>query len=270
MAEVFPGFHFGEAGPPATRTSVAERVETLLAFFGVASVAAWQARYGSMQVAFRQSPGVASENTALATWLRLGEIVAEKTECDAYDARRFRTALRAIRGLSRELVAEIWSSVQALCQQNGVALIYVEPLPRAAVSGAARWLTPRKALIQLSGRYKTNDQFWFSFFHEAAHLLLHSKRTVFVNSTASGTLEVTSESEAIESEANVWAANWLVSSNHWKRFAATWPRRSAEVTAFAEKQGIAPGIVVGRLQREGKLPWTHLNGLKEPGQPPIN
>lgn len=249
------------------RTSVAERVERLLAFFGVASVAAWEARYGSMQVAFRQSPSVASEDTALATWLRLGEIEAEKTECDEYDARRFKAALRLIRELSREPVVEAWDEVQALCQQNGVALIYVEPLPKAAVSGAARWLTPRKALIQLSGRYKTNDQFWFSFFHEAAHLLLHSKRTVFVDSTASAARTVASEREAAESEANMWAANWLVPSSQWERFAATWPQSSAEVTAFADRQRIAPGIVVGRLQREGKIPWTHLNGLKEPGLP---
>lgn len=266
----FPVSSLVKRGLLPRRASVAERVETLLAFFGVASVVAWQARYGSMQVAFRQSPSVASEDTALATWLRLGEIKAEKTECDEYDASRFRTALRLIREMSREPVAETWDRVKTLCRQNGVALIYVEPLPRAAVSGAARWLTPRKALIQLSGRYKTNDQFWFSFFHEAAHLLLHSKRTVFVNSAASGARTVTSESEATESEANMWAANWLVPSNQWKRFAATCPQSAAEVTAFAEKQGIAPGIVVGRLQREGTLPWTHLNGLKEPGLPRCN
>jgi Zn-dependent peptidase ImmA (M78 family) len=32
-----------------------------------------------------------------------------------------------------------------------------------------------KALLLLSGRFLSDDQFWFSFFHEAAHLILHSQ-----------------------------------------------------------------------------------------------
>ena len=35
------------------------------------------------------------------------------------------------------------------------------------------------------------------------------------------------------------------------------------VRDFAEEQGIAPGIVVGRLQRDEHLPQSHLNNLKK-------
>lgn len=249
----------------APQTSVADRVDRLLAFFGVASVEAWEDRFGSMRVAFRHSPSVASNDKALATWLRFGEIEADTVECGNYDASGFREALRSIRGFTKEPAAEAWSRARNMCRETGVILIHVKPFPNTAVSGAARWLAPRKALIQLSGRYRTNDQLWFSFFHEAAHLLLHSKRTVFVNSDAGGAAEASAELETIEREANEWAANWLVPTKLWTRFAGTYPQSKAEVNAFAEEQGIAPGLVVDRLQREGLLPWSHLNGLKGPG-----
>ena len=265
----FPVSALVKRGVLTARTSAAERVERLLAFFGVASVLAWQERYGTMRVAFRQSPSVASHDGALAAWLRFGEILANDVECSDFDAPGFRAALRSIRGLTRNPLAETWYRAKELCGNAGVVLLYVEPLPKVAVSGAARWLTPRKAMIQLSGRYKSDDQLWFSFFHEAAHLLLHSKRMVFVNSDAPGSPEVVEETKELETQANEWAENWLVPATQWKRFADTWPQSEVAVTGFAQRQGIAPGIVVGRLQRDEILPWSHLNGLKGPGHPPL-
>ncbi len=66
------------------------------------------------------------------------------------------------------------------CAAVGVAVVLVPELPGTRVSGATRWLTPGKALIQLSLRYKSDDQLWFTFFHEAAHVLLHGKRDLFI------------------------------------------------------------------------------------------
>ena len=55
----------------------------------------------------------------------------------------------------------------SLCASAGV-VVALEPAPHGCpVSGAVRWLTPDTALLMLSLRYKTNDQLWFSFFHEA-------------------------------------------------------------------------------------------------------
>jgi HTH-type transcriptional regulator/antitoxin HigA len=39
-------------------------------------------------------------------------------------------------------------------------------------------------------------------------------------------------------------------------------RSSADVQAFARSVGIAPGIVVGRLQHDGIIGFNQLNGLK--------
>ena len=232
-----------------------DAVSKLLAFFRVGSVDAWTARYGLANVAYRHSPKFKSDEAALATWLRLGEIEAERQECTEYNESRFRHAVRTIRSLTREPVVEALQQTARLCNEGGVALALVQPLPKTALSGAAWWLSPRKAVIQLTVRHKSDDHLWFSFFHEAAHILLHSKKGVFVD-------EANGDDAGLEAEANEWASNTLLPAREWERFVAASPRSAQVVTTFAEEQGIAPGIVVGMLQHKGLIPWTHLNGLK--------
>ena len=206
-------------------------------------------------MAYRHSPSFKSNEAALATWLRLGEIEAERQDCAEYSKNRFKHAVRNIRGLTREPVWEALKQTAGLCNEAGVALALVPPLPNTVLSGAAWWLSPRKAVIQLTARHMTDDHLWFSFFHEAAHILLHSKKGVFVDE-ANGI-----ETEQ-EEEANEWASNFLISKQAWKRFVAISPRSEQVVRTFSDEQGIAPGIIVGRLQHEGHIPWKGLNNLK--------
>ena len=232
-----------------------DAVSKLLAFFRVGSVDAWTARYGLANVAYRHSPKIKSNEAALATWLRLGEIEAERQECAEYNESRFRHAVRTIRCLTQEPIIEALQQTARLCGEAGVALALVQPLPKTALSGTAWWLSPRKAVIQLTARHKSDDHLWFTFFHEAAHILLHSKKGIFVD-------EANGDDAGLEAEANEWASNMLIPAQAWQQFVATSPRSAHVVTAFAEEQGIAPGIVVGMLQHKGFLPWTYLNGLK--------
>ena len=229
----------------------------LLTFFGVGSVEAWQTKYERLSVAYRHSPSFTSDKIALATWLRLGELEAEQQECINYSEVQFRQALREMHGLTQAPLEEALEKVQQLGNESGVVLALVKPFPKTALSGAAWWLTPRKAVIQLSARHKTDDHLWFSLFHEAAHILLHSKKRIFIDGT-----QADEESTDIETEANQWAANFLIPPNDWKQFVATSLYDESTVRQFAEEQGIAPGIVVGRLQHEKHIPWNQLNTLK--------
>lgn len=232
-----------------------DAVSKLLAFFGVGSLDAWNSQYGLAKVAYRHSPSFKSNEVALATWLRLGELDAEQQECADYSETQFKLALKQIRALTREPVEQAIPLARALCNEAGVAIALVPPLAKTALSGAAWWISPRKPVIQLSARHKSDDHLWFSFFHEAAHILLHSKKSVFVDDKSrDGTDE--------EKEADAWACNTLVPTTAWRQFVATGPRSERAVLDFADSQGIAPGIVVGMLQHSGILPWTHLNGLK--------
>ena len=257
-AKTFPLVELAKRGVIPTGSTSSKAVSELLSFFRVASIGAWQTKYGRANIAYRHSPSFESDESSLATWLRLAELDAEKQTCKGYVSSAFKTALRRIRGLTREPFDEALEETHKLCNDAGVSLSLVKPLPMARLSGAAWWLSPHKPIIALSARHKTDDHLWFSLFHEAAHLLRHSKKDVFVDEANTG-------GDDLETEANDWATHFLIPRTDWRRFVDHSSFTGADIHRFADEQGIAPGIVVGRLQHEGHLPWrSRLNRLKVP------
>ena len=257
-AKTFPLKELVKQGVLGKPSSDSDAASNLLAFFGVGSVQVWYIRYEKMKVAYRHSPSFKSDPAALAAWLRLGELEAEQQECIDYNEAQFRRVLREIRGLTQAPVVSALEQVQQLCNDAGVALVLVKPFPKTALSGAAWWQTPRKAVIALSARHKTDDHLWFSLFHEAAHILLHSKRTIFVDET-----QRNGEVADIETQADQWASDFLVPRSLWAQFVAAASYSDSSIRQFAEEQGTAPGLIVGRLQHEKRLSWrTRLNKLK--------
>ena len=257
-AKAFPVKDLAARNIIARPSSPEDTVVALLAFFGVASVAAWRVKYGTANVAYRRSPAFESDQPVVAAWLRLGEIEAERTKCADYEAATFKRSLERLRTLSQFTDEHTLMEAQRLCNESGVVLSLIKPFPKMAISGAAWWPSNRKPLIQLSARHKTDDHLWYSFFHEAAHIVLHGKSTIFVDSPADRN-ETLSEKE---SAADAWASDFLVSGGAWKEFVGSTPKTRMAIREFAEQQGIAPGIVVGRLQHEGYLQWDRLNDLK--------
>jgi HTH-type transcriptional regulator/antitoxin HigA len=223
-------------------------------FFGVANRRSWERVWREPLASFRKSPAFASDAGAVATWLRLGELEAADIDTAEFDPRRFRRALQEIRALTREDPRRFQEEMIRLCAESGVALVFMPEITGTRASGAAHWLTPTKAIIQLSLRYKADDHLWFSFFHEAAHILLHSKKGTFITTTGA-------EDDPTEDEANAFAATFLIPKRYEPELFAL--QSLEEISAFAERIGIAPGIVVGRLQREGILGWNQGNGLKK-------
>jgi HTH-type transcriptional regulator/antitoxin HigA len=163
----------GKLAPHRDRVSL---FETVLRFFGVANLAAWKEGWQSPQFAFRKSQAFVGQTGALATWLRLCELAAAEVRCQPYSKSRFVEALKAIRELTSCDPERFVPAMVERCAAAGVALVLVPEIKGAPVSGAAKWLTARKAMIGLNLRGKSNDRFWFSFFHEAGHLLVDSKK----------------------------------------------------------------------------------------------
>jgi addiction module HigA family antidote len=237
-------------------TDGADLVRKLLGFFGVGSVAGWDASFGDLQVAFRRSPSFQAAPESVSAWLRLGEHLAAEVECQPFNRSKFRSVLDEVRGLTRESFPKIVEQLKSLCASAGVAVVLVPELPRTHLSGTARWLTKDKALIQLSLRHKTNDHVWFSFFHEVGHVLLHGKKSIFIDENGGDRSE-------IENEANRFAGDFLIPPSAYAAFLKKGYPTEVAVKRFAQEQGIAPGIVVGRLQHDRRITHAMLNALKE-------
>ncbi|MFZ3109959.1 MAG: helix-turn-helix domain-containing protein [Rectinemataceae bacterium] len=233
------------------------QVAECLRYFGVANVKAWREKYQALVLAYRASEKVVKEHGAVVAWLRWGERQSETLVCQPYDKSILGNNFDAMRQLTLEADSQVFLPVLTrLCAASGVALA-VAPAPKGCpVSGLTRWLQPDKALVMFSLRYKTNDQFWFTFFHELAHLLLHGKRMLFLEGLPDGL------PNQAEIEANQWAGTFLIPKASEMKLAML-GQDEAAIRRFAQELGIAPGIVVGRLQKEGLLPWASgLNHIK--------
>jgi HTH-type transcriptional regulator / antitoxin HigA len=228
----------------------------VLRFFGIASVDQWDSIWPNLNVAYRQHNHNEVFPEAVSAWLRRGEIEATQISCEPYDRPTFRHALDEIRSLTTCLPEVFIPKMQALCAKAGVAVVFVPALKKTGISGATRWPNPNKALIQLSLMYKTNDHLWFTFFHEAGHILLHGKKDLFLEG-ANGL------DQAKETEANEFAEQELIPRKKFTLFVQQKLFSETSVKSFASQIGIAPGIVVGQLQHKQLLPITHLNKLKQ-------
>lgn len=236
--------------PGKSKTS---QIIFMLNFFGVANPDQWAEGWTKHRLAFRKSMKLAAQLGPTSVWLRQGEIEAEKIECAPFSRERLLAGLSKIRQLTTEPDPNKFiPALQKICAEAGVALVFVKPFVGVPVSGASKWLNANKAMIQLSLRGKTDDLLWFTIFHELSHVLHHSKKEMFVEFSKP---EGTRPPE--EDEADRLAAEQLIPRGQFE----SWVQNRIDITAadirtFANDLGIAPGIIVGRLQFIKKIPYS--------------
>jgi HTH-type transcriptional regulator/antitoxin HigA len=245
-----------------TEKNKANIVDSCLRFFGVASPDNWKKHYGEMELSFRRSKEEQCDVGAISSWLRLGEQHAEKIDVPKFDKNRFEKAIPKIRELTEKSPEEFEPILRKILNTSGVTLVLVPSIPRAHVSGVARWLSPSRPLIQLSTYGKTNDKFWFTFFHEAAHILLHSGTAIEKKSVFLDDPNAAHSDSPQEKEANQWAGDILIPKQFSSNLSTL--KTQDEIIAFAQEIRTHPGVVVGRLQHDQLIGYaTKLNSLKE-------
>lgn len=242
--------------------------EALLDFFDVRSPDAWRSKWDAQPVAFRQTQVFDAQKEAVSAWVREAEIEAAKLKLADFDEDRLRSSLEQLRRLTRKKVGEALEEATAICSRAGVALVLVPELPGTRISGCARWLNEKHALIGLTIRYKTDDQLWFTFFHEVAHILLHRGLQTFVIDNAAkemGDEVVDSNMAKYEEEADRFSVDTLIPPTALAEFLRLHGKTltSEEIYDFAEAIGIGPGIVIGRLQHDKLLEHWQGNEFKQ-------
>ncbi len=232
----------------------------LLTFLGIGSPSGFAAKLASLCVHHRQSKSFESSPYHVYSWLKLGEDQARAVELPAYDRKKFVEAVRKIRNLTVESPDIFERRMKALCRGAGVALVFEKSMPGTRLFGSARWLDNDHAMIQMSLRLKSNDQFWGAFFHEAAHLVLHEGRNFVDDQDGQG--------DGFEEEADRWAEEVLIGKARLAEFKSQLPRAETQVTRFSKEVGVHPGIAVGKPQIADKLPRRNFSQLKKyPAQP---
>lgn len=227
-----------------------EQLREVLKFFGVSSVSAWKEIWTKPKVAARRSSCFESVPGYAATWVREGEIRAQQIECRPFDKKLFKEALIEIRKLTIESPGVFVDRMIELCADAGVAVAFVPEMKKVPWSGATKWMNANKALIIINLRGKREDKFWFSFFHEAGHVVHDNKKHLYINDDGD---------DPIEQRADKFAESILFPD---KKSRAHIPMLTSKrnIIAYAKELGLSPGIVAGQYQHlTGR--WRYYNDL---------
>lgn len=229
-----------------------EKAHALLAYFEMSNHQSWEQYYCKQQLKadFRISLAHTNKPFAISAWLRQGEIEASKLEAPIFSKKAFKEILPSIKTIMAEHPEDFFKQLQDLCLTAGVKVVFTQNLPKAPINGATRWLkdTP---LIQLSGRYKRNDGFWFTFFHEAGHILLHGKKDIFLEK-----IEYSEKDLIKEKEADDFAIRWTFSNEQEEEMMKAAPFTDMEIRRFAKKFNTHPALIIGRLQHKNLIPYS--------------
>jgi HTH-type transcriptional regulator/antitoxin HigA len=246
---------------PRGRLSADKRraeVRKRLTFFNVATLKAWDARYGQIcsDTLFRKSDAFNFDDAAILMWLRSGEIGADLVDTRTWNAESLQDRLSEIRKLSKVKDPGLFlPKLKTLCAEAGVAVVAKRAPRGCPASGASRMVAPDKAMILLSFRGLSDDKFWFTVFHEIGHLVLHTART-FVDAEMDGrSLDVA------EREANDFASRCIVPDRHVEEFEQLESAKDP-ILRFSVKAGISAGLTVGQMQHRDMIRPDQLNFLK--------
>jgi HTH-type transcriptional regulator / antitoxin HigA len=233
-------------------STIFEKTAALLSFFSFAGHSSWEDYYLKQQlkVAFRISLANTKEPFAISAWLRKGELQAAELQASEYSDKNFKEALPLLKSVMANHPDNFFNQLQEIYLVAGVKVVHTPALPKAPISGSTRWINDTP-LIQLTGRYKRNDSFWFTFFHEAGHILLHGKKDIFLEK-----VEYSDKDKEKEKEADAFACKWTLSDEEEQEIMDAPILNNETLLAFAKKFNTHPAIIIGRLQHKDHIPYS--------------
>ncbi len=232
-----------------------EKVSELRKFFEVASLSHLTS-ISKMATVFRKVDHGKASEYALIAWIQKGILTARSVETATFSRRKLSSIIPKLRHLINENPDVFQEDLFSELASCGVALVFLPHLKGTYAHGATIWPTKHKAIVIVSLRGKSADKFWFSFFHEIGHLLLHSKDDLFIH------YDENELRDSIEQEADEYASNLLIPENAYDSFVSNEDFSAHAVISFAKNVSIPVGIVVGRLQHDRHISFKELNHLK--------
>ncbi|RLD38694.1 MAG: addiction module antidote protein, HigA family [Bacteroidetes bacterium] len=222
----------------------------LLRLFRVASPTEWTTIYEGTSLAFKIELKHTTDPKAISAWLRIGELQAEKLSLAPFDKKKLSNSIPIIQEIAYQQQDNWLDDLQQIFGSFGVALVYTPCISKAPIYGASRWIKNKTIpLIQVTDRQKDYNAFWFTVFHELAHIRYHNKSDIFIDG-----LEEISPDEHKEVEADAFAARMLLSEKERSEL-FQYPNFDKElILQLSHKFKKHPGIIVAQIQRE----YNHL------------
>ncbi|MCK9628935.1 MAG: ImmA/IrrE family metallo-endopeptidase [Bacteroidales bacterium] len=238
---------------PPTR-NIEGKTINLLAYFGVASHRAWEKLYmeSKLKVAAYTSLKHTHEPHAISAWLRKGELQAKEIGVPAFDSKQLKANIPAMRKLMVEQPVNFFEQLQLLCFEAGVILLFTPKLPKVPLSGSTRWIN-ENPLIQLTARYGQNDRFWFTFFHELGHIILHGKKYISLEN-----IDFSAADPEKEQAAHDFAVKHTFSKEQEEKLLSEHPTSitANDIVDYSKEFNTHPAMIIGRLHHLGLIPFS--------------
>lgn len=249
MVKQFPYNEMAKFGwVPETR-KINEKVVNLRKYFEVVELSLLESEQIT-RIACRRLAITEKSDLALIAWAQEAKIKARNIQTAPININDLISVLPKLRKMTMLKPGEFCPALKKCLADCGIALVFLPHLKGSFLQGAS-FMDGNKIVVGLTVRGKDADKFWFSLFHELAHIVLGHV----------GRLNGTSEDD--ERAADQWSGNTLIPSDDFEAFRRDGDYSERRVLQFAKAQGIAPGIVVGRMQLEGMIQYSMLNNLKE-------
>lgn len=248
LAQQFPYNEMTKYGWIQGTKNSKEKVIYLRQYFGVVRLTL----LGNEQItkiACRRLAITKKSDLALMAWAQEARIQAREIQTSPIDLKSLISAIPEIRKMTVMEPAEFCPKIKKTLENCGIALVFLPHLKGSFLQGAS-FLDGNKIVVGLTARGKDADKFWFSLFHELAHIVLGHI----------GKINGTTDQD--EKDADTWSGDTLINPKEFTAFKRGRDFSERSVLAFAREQQIAPGIVVGRMQRDGIIKYSMLNNLK--------
>jgi HTH-type transcriptional regulator/antitoxin HigA len=234
-----------------------ELAEALLKFFRVASPNEWSTIYEGASLAFKIELKHTSDPKAISAWLRIGELQANKIELKEFDKKKLTEALPIIQEIAFNENTYWKEDLQKVCASFGVALVYSPCLSKAPIYGAARWIKNKSIpLIQLTDRKKDYNAFWFSFFHELAHIRYHNKSDIFIDG-----IENIKPDRDKEKEADDFATKMIFNESLKQKVLPQNLNIVEKLKSFSTENKVHLSILISQLQRLDKINYNDFTAI---------
>lgn len=249
LTKKFPYNEMAAYGWVPKTKDIKEKVVYLRKYFEVVELSLLENKQIT-QIACRRLAITEKSDLALMAWAQQAKLMARDICTAPIDIKGLLASIPELRKQTVAKPDEFCPKIKNRLADHGIALIFLPHLRGSFLQGAS-FLDGNKIVVGMTARGKDADKFWFSLFHELAHVILGHI----------GRFEGVSIKD--EEDADEWAANTLIPETDFKKFRAEWDLSERGILNFAQEQGISPGIVVGRMQREKMIGYNMFNDLKE-------
>ena len=241
-------------------TSLKEKVANLCSYFKVADLRILLRP--DFLVNFRTGISTIEEKNIINSraWLQTALNFAQNMHAEPFDAEKLKAYLPEIRGMTVQDPTVFIPRLRQIFSECGVVFVLLPYLKNSGINGAVKWVNSSRVVLAMNDRRANADTFWFSLFHEIKHVLQQKTKTVFLSANAQ---DMQALDDKLESEADAFAQSYLIPSNEYRLFAPSKYTSDKEIIAFADKIGIHPGVVAGRLQHDHIIAQNRCSTLKQ-------